>query len=94
MWTMRWRSDVSPPSALLEARTVSARRCEQVPSLAILAQSRRWNEATAMRAGLAVVFCVLLGWGPAWAACDGPPHDQFDFWLGAWHDPAAPAAEH
>jgi hypothetical protein len=23
-----------------------------------------------------------------------PPYDEFDFWLGAWHDPAAPAAEH
>ncbi len=47
-----------------------------------------------MRPWLAVVFCALLGWGPAWAACAGPPHDQFDFWLGEWHDPAAPAAEH
>jgi hypothetical protein len=47
-----------------------------------------------MRPWPAVVFCVLLGWGPAWGACAGPPHDQFDFWLGAWHDPAAPAAEH
>jgi hypothetical protein len=43
---------------------------------------------------LAVVFCALLPWGPAWAACAGPPYDQFDFWLGAWHDPASPPAEH
>ena len=41
-----------------------------------------------------VVFCASLGWSSAWAACAGPPHDQFDFWLGSWHDPAAPAAEH
>jgi hypothetical protein len=47
-----------------------------------------------MRPWLAVVFCALLGWGPAWAACAGPPYDQFDFWLGAWHDPAASVAEH
>jgi hypothetical protein len=47
-----------------------------------------------MRPLLAVMFCASLGWGPAWADCDGPPYDQFDFWLGAWHDPAAPAAEH
>ena len=53
-----------------------------------------WNEATVMRPGLAVVFCALLGWGPASAACVGPPYDELDFWLGAWHDPAAPAAEH
>jgi hypothetical protein len=52
------------------------------------------NEATAMRPWLAVVFCSLLGCGPAWAGCAGPPHDGFDFWLGAWHDPAGPAAEH
>lgn len=42
----------------------------------------------------AVAFWVLLGSGPVWAACDSPPYDQFDFWVGAWHDPAAPAAEH
>jgi hypothetical protein len=47
-----------------------------------------------MRAGLAVVFYALLGWGPAWAVCAGQPYDELDFWLGAWHDPAAPAAEH
>ena len=47
-----------------------------------------------MRPWLAVIFCALLGYGAAWATCDGPPYDQFDFWLGAWHDPAAPAAEH
>ncbi len=47
-----------------------------------------------MRPMLAAVFGVLLGCGPAWAACDGPPYDQLDFWLGAWHDPASPAAEH
>jgi hypothetical protein len=62
--------------------------------VAILAPSTWWNEATAMRPWLAVVFCALLGWGSARAACAGPPYDQFDFWLGAWHDPAAPAAEH
>jgi hypothetical protein len=66
----------------------------KVPSVAILARSGRWNEATAMRPWLAVVFCASLGWGPAMAACVGPPHDEFDFWLGAWHDPASPAAEH
>jgi hypothetical protein len=47
-----------------------------------------------MRPWLLVMFCALPGWGPAWADCAGPPYDQFDFWLGAWHDPAAPAAEH
>jgi hypothetical protein len=47
-----------------------------------------------MRPWLVVVFCAVLGWQPAWADCAGPPYDQFDFWLGAWHDPAAPAAEH
>ena len=47
-----------------------------------------------MRPLLAVMFCASLGWGPAWADCDGPPYDQLDFWLGAWHDPAAPAVEH
>jgi hypothetical protein len=47
-----------------------------------------------MRPWLAVVFCTLLGGGPAWAACAGPPYDEFDFWLGSWHDPAALAAEH
>src|SRR4029077_20490454 len=47
-----------------------------------------------MRPWLTVVFCALLDPSPAWATCDGPPYDQFDFWLGAWHDPAAPAAEH
>lgn len=47
-----------------------------------------------MRPALAVVFCALLRWGPACAACVGPPYDGFDFWLGAWHDPAAPPAEH
>jgi hypothetical protein len=40
------------------------------------------------------MFCALLVCRPAWAACAGPPYDQFDFWLGAWHDPTAPAAEH
>src|ERR1700744_3855069 len=47
-----------------------------------------------MRPWLAVVFFALLGWGPSRAACDGPPHDAFDFWSGAWHDPASPPAEH
>ena len=46
-----------------------------------------------MRPCLAVVFCAMLGWEPAWATCAGPPRG-FDFWLGAWHDPVAPAAEH
>ncbi|MBV9537854.1 MAG: hypothetical protein JOY70_02855 [Acidisphaera sp.] len=32
--------------------------------------------------------------GPAWGACAGPPYDQLDFWLGSWHDPASPPAEH
>jgi hypothetical protein len=52
------------------------------------------DEETAMRSWLIVIFCALPGWGPALADCAGPPHDEFDFWLGAWHDPAAPAAEH
>jgi hypothetical protein len=43
---------------------------------------------------LGVAFSALMGSGPAWAACSGPPYDQLDFWLGAWHDPAAPPAEH
>jgi hypothetical protein len=47
-----------------------------------------------MRLWLAVMFFASLSWGSAWAACNGAPHDQFDFWLGSWHDPAAPAAEH
>jgi hypothetical protein len=47
-----------------------------------------------MRSLLAVMLYASFGWGPVWAACDGAPYDQFDFWLGAWHDPAAPAAEH
>ncbi len=47
-----------------------------------------------MRAWSIAAFCVLLGCGHAWADCAGPPYDQFDFWLGAWHDPKAPAAEH
>ena len=47
-----------------------------------------------MRHRLVVALCILSGWQPAWAACAGPPYDQFDFWLGAWHDPAAPPAEH
>lgn len=46
-----------------------------------------------MRPWLAV-FCALLGSEPAWGECAGPPYDQFDFWLGAWHDPAAAPAEH
>jgi hypothetical protein len=47
-----------------------------------------------MRPSLTVVFYALLGCGHVWAACAGQPYDQFDFWLGAWHDPKAPAAEH
>lgn len=47
-----------------------------------------------MRPWPVVMFCAVLGWGQAQAACAGPPYDQFDFWLGAWHDPAAPLAEH
>jgi hypothetical protein len=62
--------------------------------MGILAQFGRWNEATPMRHWLAIVLCTLSGWGQAWAACAGPPYDQSDFWLGAWHDPAAPTAEH
>jgi hypothetical protein len=46
-----------------------------------------------MRLWLAVVLLALLGWESALADCAGPPHDQFDFWLGAWHDPASPAVE-
>ncbi len=52
------------------------------------------NEATAVRPLLTMVFCASLGWWPAWADCVGTPYDQLDFWLGAWHDPAAPAVEH
>jgi hypothetical protein len=47
-----------------------------------------------MRPWLLVVCCALLAPRPAWADCAGPPYDQFDFWLGAWHDPASPPAEH
>jgi hypothetical protein len=47
-----------------------------------------------MRPLSVVAFGALLGCGHAWADCAGPPYDQFDFWLGAWHDPKAPAAEH
>lgn len=47
-----------------------------------------------MRPLFVMMFCVSFGCGGAWAACEGPPHDQFDFWLGAWHDPATPAGEH
>jgi hypothetical protein len=47
-----------------------------------------------MRLWLTVVFCALMGCGQAYAACAGDPYDQFDFWLGEWHDPAAPPAEH
>ena len=42
---------------------------------------------------LVVVFCTFVC-GPAAAACTGQPYDQLDFWLGTWHDPAAPATEH
>jgi hypothetical protein len=52
------------------------------------------KEATTMRLWLTVMFWASLGCGHAWAACAGPPYDQLDFWLGAWHDPRAPAAEH
>jgi hypothetical protein len=47
-----------------------------------------------MRLLLTMMFCALLGSGSAWAACAGSPYNQFNFWLGAWHDPRAPAAEH
>ncbi len=47
-----------------------------------------------MRPWTAAIVCAALGLGQAQAACDGPPYNQFDFWLGAWHDQAAPAAEH
>ncbi len=46
-----------------------------------------------MRLRLIVLSCALLGWTPARAACVGPPYDEFDFWVGTWHDPATPAAE-
>jgi hypothetical protein len=62
--------------------------------IVVLPPLGRWNEATVMRRSLVVAFGVLFGWGSAWGACIGAPYDQFDFWLGAWHDPAAPAAEH
>ncbi len=39
-------------------------------------------------------LCALVVCGPVRAACTGEPYDQLDFWLGAWHDPAAPATEH
>ncbi len=47
-----------------------------------------------MRPLLIVTVCALLGWGPAWGACAGAPYDQFDFWLGAWHDKATPGTEY
>ena len=47
-----------------------------------------------MRPWLIAVLFASVGCSPAWAACAGPPYDQFDFWLGSWHDPASPAAEH
>jgi hypothetical protein len=40
-----------------------------------------------MRLWPTAVFYAALGCGRAWAACAGPPYDQFDFWLGAWHEP-------
>jgi hypothetical protein len=43
---------------------------------------------------LAVAFAALIACRPVWADCAGPQYDQLDFWLGAWHDPAAPPAEH
>lgn len=64
------------------------------PSVIILAPSRRRREVPAIRPWLAATFSVLLGWGPALADCAGPPYDQFDFWLGTWHDPASPPTEH
>jgi opacity protein-like surface antigen len=42
----------------------------------------------------AAAVCAIILCGPASAACVGQPYDQLDFWLGAWHDPAAPATEH
>ncbi len=47
-----------------------------------------------MRSWLTIAFLISLVWGSARATCSGSPHDQFDFWLGAWHDPATLAAEH
>jgi len=47
-----------------------------------------------MRLCLAFAFCALIACRPVRADCTGPPYDQLDFWLGAWHDPAAPPAEH
>lgn len=41
-----------------------------------------------------MVFCAWLGWSPAYAVCAGAPYDQFDFWVGIWHDPATQAGEH
>src|SRR4051794_7796098 len=47
-----------------------------------------------MRALLAMMCCALLAAPPARADCTGAPYNQFDFWLGAWHDPATPEGEH
>ena len=47
-----------------------------------------------MRRWLAVLFFTVWGCGQAWADCAGQPYDQFDFWLGAWHDPRTAAAAH
>ncbi len=47
-----------------------------------------------MRMRLVLGSLALVGRGPARANCAGPPHDQFDFWLGAWHDPATSTTEH
>ena len=42
---------------------------------------------------LGAVICALLACVPAWGACIGSPYNQFDFWLGSWHDPATPPSE-
>ena len=47
-----------------------------------------------MRLLLTIVLCASFGCEPALADCAGPPHNEFDFWLGAWHDPAARPTEH
>jgi hypothetical protein len=47
-----------------------------------------------MRSLAALVCYALLGCGSASADCLGAPQDELNFWLGSWHDPASPAAEH
>ncbi len=47
-----------------------------------------------MLAKLLMATFTLIFCSQARANCSGSPYDQFDFWLGEWHDPATPAAEH